>query len=117
MVDKYYYLIKNGISSLRVANVSLWEKPPLYYFKIYKNICIKTGNSVFLNIQHMTGIHHNQMTKKSLEPGISADNPIRFIDAFVLKTNSVLLQKKRAIKILLIFFKLYYDNPISVDSM
>ncbi len=57
-------------------------------------------------MQHITGIPRNQMTIASLEDTISLDNPIRFIDAFVLKTNSVLLQKKRARKILLIFFKL-----------
>ena len=34
-------------------------------------------------MQHITGISRNQMTIASLESSISADNPIRFIDAFV----------------------------------
>ena len=34
-------------------------------------------------MQHITGIPRNQMTFASLEDTISADNPIRFIDAFV----------------------------------
>ena len=34
-------------------------------------------------MQHITGISRNQMTFVSLECVISADNPIRFIDAFV----------------------------------
>ena len=34
-------------------------------------------------MQHITGIPRNQMTIASLESSISADNPIRFIDAFV----------------------------------
>ena len=34
-------------------------------------------------MQHVTGISRNQMTFSSLEDTISADNPIRFIDAFV----------------------------------
>lgn len=34
-------------------------------------------------MQHITGISRNQMTFACLEDHISADNPIRFIDAFV----------------------------------
>ena len=37
----------------------------------------------FLIMQHITGISRNQMTIASSESSISADNPIRFIDAFV----------------------------------
>ncbi len=59
------------------------KKPPFYYFQIYKTICIKRQDFVFLNMQHITGISRNQMTIASLESSISTDNPIRFIDAFV----------------------------------
>ena len=34
-------------------------------------------------MQHITGISRNQMTFSSLEEHIAADNPTRFIDAFV----------------------------------
>jgi hypothetical protein len=46
-------------------------------------------------MQHITGIPRNQMTIASLEDTISADNPIRFINAFVLKTILILGHKKR----------------------
>jgi len=34
-------------------------------------------------MQHITGISRNQMMLSSLEDTITADNPVRFIDAFV----------------------------------
>lgn len=34
-------------------------------------------------MQPITGIARNQMVFTSLEKGISKDNPVRFIDAFV----------------------------------
>ena len=34
-------------------------------------------------MQHITGIQRNQMMLSSLEDTITADNPVRFIDAFV----------------------------------
>ena len=34
-------------------------------------------------MQHITGISHHQLRFSSLEDSISADNPVRFIDAFV----------------------------------
>ena len=39
-------------------------------------------------MQHITGISRNQMTIASLESSISASNSIRFIDAFVARTDS-----------------------------
>ena len=34
-------------------------------------------------MQHIQGIARNQLQVSSLEDGISQDNPVRFIDAFV----------------------------------
>ena len=41
-------------------------------------------------MQHIQGISRNQLQVSSLEDTISADNPVRFIDAFV---NSIDLEK------------------------
>ena len=51
--------------------------------QVYKNTWRKVLYFKFLIMQHITWIHRNQMTIASLESSISADNPIRFIDAFV----------------------------------
>ena len=51
--------------------------------QVYKNTWRKVLYFKFLIMQHITWIHRNQMTIASLESRISADNPIRFIDAFV----------------------------------
>jgi hypothetical protein len=40
-------------------------------------------------MQHIQGISRNQLQVSSLEDTISADNPIRFIDAFVNSIDSV----------------------------
>ena len=41
-------------------------------------------------MQHIQGISHNQLQISSLEDTIVADNPVRFVDAFV---NSIDLEK------------------------
>ena len=41
-------------------------------------------------MQHIQGISRNQLQVSSLEDTIAADNPVRFIDAFV---NSIDLEK------------------------
>ena len=51
--------------------------------QVYKNTWRKVLYFKFLIMQHITWIHRDQMTIASLESRISADNPIRFIDAFV----------------------------------
>ncbi|WP_417940351.1 transposase [Flavobacterium sp. RS13.1] len=45
--------------------------------------CLKTGFFVFLRMQHILGISRQQMRFSSLKEAISADNQVRFIDAFV----------------------------------
>lgn len=60
------------------------KKLPFYCKQIYKNSCYNTGNFVFLRMQHITGISRHQMRFSSLEDAISADNQVRFIDAFVM---------------------------------
>ena len=45
---------------------------------------MKTGFFVFLRMQHITGISRHQIRFSSLEDSISADNQVRFIDAFVM---------------------------------
>ena len=51
--------------------------------QVYKNTWRKVLYFKFLIMQHITWIHRDQMTIASLESRISADNPIRFIGAFV----------------------------------
>ena len=61
-------------------------------------------------MQHITGISRHQMRISSLEDAISADNQVRFIDAFVNFVDFMKLgftvqssPKKRGLLILLIF--------------
>jgi hypothetical protein len=43
---------------------------------------VKTGNFVFLGMQYISGISGNQMRISSLEDAFTADNQVRFLDAF-----------------------------------
>jgi transposase len=44
---------------------------------------MKGRKVVYLIMQHITGIPRNQMCFSSLEDTISAENPVRFVDAFI----------------------------------
>ena len=44
---------------------------------------MKLGFFVILRMQHMSGISRNELRLSSLEDASSADNQVRFIDAFV----------------------------------
>ncbi len=56
----------------------------------YKKILVRNHYFVCFSMQHIQGISGNQQQVSSLEDTISADNPVRFIDAFV---NSINLEK------------------------
>lgn len=77
----YFDIYIFGISEA-LAITSVCEKTSVLLPSNIKTIWIKTGIFVFLKMQHITGISRNQMTFSCLEDTISADNPIRFIDAF-----------------------------------
>ncbi|MFV8331762.1 hypothetical protein ACNQGB_14960 [Flavobacterium sp. XS1P32] len=59
------------------------QKLPFYYAQIYQNVDIKRRFFIFLSMQHIIGISHQQLRFTSLEDTISPDNQVRFIDALV----------------------------------
>ena len=73
-------------------------------------------------MQHIAGLSRQQLQIRSLEDKIALDNPVRFIEAFPIKTILILPHKKRGYLILLIpisigTFKQLIVNSISVDGL
>ena len=81
------FQLKEYFSRLRFFKAFLptsdCEKTSQSVQQIYLKTCKKNRKEVFLSMQHIQGISRNQLQVSSLEDTISADNPVRFIDAFV----------------------------------
>ena len=66
------------------------KKPHNLCNKCSEILVRKIYTFVYLLVQHIQGISRNQLQVSSLEDTIAADNPVRFIDAFI---NSIDLEK------------------------
>lgn len=68
---------------LKYPTTSDCEKTSQSLQQIYLKTCKKNRKDAYLKMQNIQGISRNQLQVSSLEDTISADNPVRFIDAFV----------------------------------
>jgi hypothetical protein len=67
-------------------------------------------------MQHIQGISRNQLQMGRLKDKITADNPVRFIDAFV-KTQPWSLSLSKRKRLSFYVFVDYFDKMVVVHSM